>query len=100
MRNRKKYDAGSRFYCTHCGKENYSIIRRNGRSRESGHLKKLWCFNCQAEHNCVEVKEFTHYSKQDFDFEFENGNFSKAGDRILPYGEFRAKMHSEGKELP
>ena len=29
--------------------------------------------------------------------EFNEGNFDEEGNRILPYGEFRAKLNKEGK---
>lgn len=89
----------TQFYCTCCGSRGIPIPRQ-GRKREAGHLKKIYCLNCGCERNHVEVQEWTHYSYKDFKFEFDNGNFSEDGSRILPYGEFRTKMQKEGKELP
>jgi hypothetical protein len=89
------------WYCTKCGNRiSYTIPRRRGKMHEAGHLKKLWCLNCKQEWNAAETEEWTKYSKEDFFFEFNNGNFSAEGERILPYGQFRMKMHNQGKELP
>ncbi len=86
----------SKFFCVACGEEGIPIARRKGREREPGHLKKLFCLNCHKETNHAEVREFSRYSYEDFLLEFENGNFSEAGDRILSLGEFRNKLHKEG----
>lgn len=86
----------SRFYCVHCGKEGIPIIRKNSKFKKAGHLKKLWCLNCQKETNHAEVKEFTHYDKECFDLEFNYGNFDKDGNRIMPFGLFKDKMYKEG----
>ena len=88
------------FYCVKCGNKGMNIIRIAGKERESGHLKKIWCFKCKEETNHVECKDFTHYTEEDFFFEFENNNFDKNGKRILPYGLFRDKMNKEGVVLP
>jgi len=84
----------SQFFCTRCGKLGIPIQRKNGRKREAGHLKKLWCLNCKDEVNHVEVKMGTHYSKEDFDLEFTYGNFDEKGNRIYPYGIFKTKVHN------
>lgn len=89
------------WYCTKCGKKiPYTIPRKRGSMREVGHLKRLWCPYCNEERNSAETEEWTKYTAADFIFEFVNGNFSKEGNRIIPYGQFRLKMHNEGKELP
>lgn len=86
----------SRFFCTHCGKENFNIIRRNGRAKESGHLKKLWCWHEKGEYNCVEVKDGTHYDKECFDLEFNYGNFDENGKRKEDFKQFRLRLRKEG----
>lgn len=91
-----KFMLESEFYCTKCGNKGIPIVRRAGRGREAGHLKKLWCIYCKEEHNFCETKEFTHYSKEDFDLEFKYGNFASDGTRKMSYGEFRCKLNSEG----
>ena len=86
----------SDMYCTQCGKKNIPVQRRIGREREPGHLKKMWCLYCNKEVNMVEVREFgSGYTKEDFLWEFENGNFTKEGTRKLPFGKFRDKMNIE-----
>lgn len=87
----------SEFYCTKCGQKGLPVWRKKGKMREAGHLKKLFCFNCNEEVNHVEIKPFTKYDYNDFLLEFENGNFTEEGNRVLPYGLFRDKMHKEGK---
>lgn len=84
--------AESEFYCTKCGKKGIPVLRRKGQEREAGHLKKLFCLNCQQECNHAECKPYSHYDYEDFKNEFENGNFNNEGLRILPYGAFKEKM--------
>lgn len=98
--SKRDFSLDSEFYCTLCGNKGIPIVRKRGSKREAGHLKKLFCLICQMETNHAEVQEWTHYSYKDFKFEFDNGNFSEEGLRILSYGEFRAKMNSKGVELP
>lgn len=97
---KRNFSLDTEFYCTLCGSKGIPIARRGGAKREAGHLKKLFCLTCQTETNHAEAQEYTHYSHRDFEFEFKNGNFSADGSRILPYGEFRTKMHNEGVDLP
>lgn len=86
----------SKFYCIYCHNEGIPILRRAGKHREAGHLKKLWCLNCQKETNHVETKEYTHYDKNCFDLECEYGNFDANGNRIMKFGEFKNKLRKEG----
>ena len=90
----------SEFYCCKCGTKGIPIARKKGKAREAGHLKKLYCLKCGKETNHAECKEFTHYSKTDFEFERQYGNFDENQNRILDYGLFRNKMHNEGVDLP
>lgn len=73
----------SDFYCTCCGKKGIPIFRA-GRVREPGHLKKLYCINCQKETNFVEVRPFGAYNYQEFYLEWKYGNFDVQGNRINP----------------
>ena len=90
----------SNFYCVICGNKGIPILRKSGSAREAGHLKKLYCLNCKTETNHAECKPFTKYDYKDFIFEKENGNFTKEGNRVMSYGDFRSKMNAEGVELP
>lgn len=65
----------SDFYCTKCGNKSIPLARRNGRYREAGHLKKLWCYRCRAEVNHAEVRPFGNYDYNDFVEEFICGRF-------------------------
>ena len=84
----------SEFYCTLCGRQGLPVWRRNGRAREAGHLKKLFCLYCGKPTNHAEIKQFTKYDFEQFKEEFEYGNFDEQGNRIRPYGEFRGLMHN------
>jgi hypothetical protein len=83
----------SDFYCTQCGKRGIPIRRRIGSAREAGHLKKLFCLNCQKETNHVECKPGSKYTYDDFLFEFSNKNFSENGERIHTYNELRSMQN-------
>lgn len=84
------------FYCVKCGNKGMSIVRIAGKERESGHLKKIWCFKCKEETNHVECKPWTHYTHDDFLIEYNYGNFDEQGNRITPYGLFKNKLKKEG----
>lgn len=86
----------SEFYCCRCGNKGIKIPRRSGAARKAGHLKKLFCIYCGTEWNHVECKENTKYDYADFRIEFDYGNFDKDGNRIIPYGEFKASLHNGG----
>ena len=84
----------SEFYCVICGRRGLPVWRRNGRAREAGHLKKLWCLNCKQETNHAEIKPFTKYDFEDFKLEFEYGNFDENGNRVRTYGELKGLIHN------
>lgn len=94
-----KFSLESEFYCVACGTRGIPVIRKKGKEREAGHLKKLWCIKCGKEVNHVECKPFTKYCKHDFDLEFNYGNFDSEQNRVLPYGLFRDKLHKKGVDL-
>lgn len=87
----------SDFYCTVCGKKNFPIIRKPGKEKEPGHLKKLYCIYCQKEQNMIEIKQFGKYTLQDFYIEYNNGNFID-GIRTLPYKQFISKVEKKTYE--
>jgi hypothetical protein len=85
----------SEMYCTSCGHRCLDIPRV-GKMREPGHLKKLYCLNCEEQTNCVEIRPFGKYTYDDFLIEFENGNFTKDGKRIVKsYKQFEAFVRDE-----
>lgn len=80
----------SQFFCTKCGHSTIPIQRHNGGYREPGHLKNLYCPYCREEHNCVEVRpDNSKYTFDDFQLEFQAGNFTKEGKRKMPYNQFK-----------
>lgn len=81
----------SDFYCTKCGHKGIPIIRKPGKDKEPGHLKKLFCLYCNSEENMVEIKQKGSYTLEDFLIEFQNGNFEN-GERKFPYKLFLAEM--------
>ena len=85
---------GHEFYCCICGERGIPIVRRKGAEREAGHLKKLFCLNCNTETNHCECIPNTRYTKEDFYTEYYNGNFDKEGNRIRPYSELRRMINN------
>ena len=84
------------FYCTKCGAKGISIVRKKGKKRELGHLKKIWCLNCKNEVNHVEIDPISNgYVYNDFLLEFNYHNFDNNGNRILTIGQFKDKLRKE-----
>ena len=65
----------SDFYCTECGRRGINIVRKVGKEREPGHLKKIFCLYCNKETNHAEVRPFGAYDYEDFEEEFRLGRF-------------------------
>lgn len=80
----------SDFYCTCCGHKGIPIFRVAGKEREPGHLKKLYCLYCEQEKNMVEIKASGKYTLEDFNIEYNYGNFTEDGERKFPYKQFIA----------
>ena len=78
----------SDFYCTCCGHKGIPIIRRTGKAKEPGHLKKLFCLYCNDEKNMVEIKNKGPYTLEEFWIEYKYGNFDSEGQRKMPYKQF------------
>lgn len=71
----KKKIQTSDFYCTKCGNKGIPIIRMNGKYKEPGHLKKLYCVYCKEETNHCEIRPVGKYTYKDFQEEFQLGRF-------------------------
>ena len=96
MKNRNtKLNSLSNFYCTCCGHKGIPIIRKPGRFKEPGHLKKLFCLYCQEEKNMVEIKNNGTYTLEDFNKEYKYGNFTPEGERKMPYRQFLAYLRKK-----
>lgn len=89
----------SDFYCTCCGSKTIPLYRKEGRYREAGHLKKLYCYKCKREVNCVEVRPFGDYRYNDFILEYTYGNFDDEGNRKIPYKEFIGTLKQNGEYI-
>lgn len=97
MSNSKKMVTDHDFYCTQCGQKGLPVCR-NGRTRESGHLKKLFCLNCGCETNHAECISGTKYDREIFEQEFSDGNFNSGGLRNLPLSDWKTKQNIEEAE--
>ena len=86
----------SDFYCICCGSKGIPIPRKNGKQREPGHLKRLFCLKCGREVNHAEVKQFGGYTIREFQAEFEKGNFENE-ERLMPYREFIGLLKQKGE---
>lgn len=86
----------SDFYCTRCGNKGIPVIRKAGKQREGGHLKKLYCMYCKEEVNHAEVRPFGEYNYEDFKLEFDLGRFLKDGTKI-PIGELMLCSNTDCK---
>ena len=76
----KNYNiSSSRFFCTQCGREGFTIQRKKGQLREPGHLKKLYCLHCKKENNHAEIRDIGGYTYEDFEKEFTLGRFKPDG---------------------
>jgi hypothetical protein len=62
-------------YCLNCGNRSLPVYRNRGSFREKFHRKKLYCLNCKAACNHVEIKN----SKELLEFKknFEAGEFKE-----------------------
>ena len=66
MRDSRRFILDHEFYCTRCGNKGISVVRDKKRSREKGHLKKLYCLTCKEEINHVECSMALGYTYETF----------------------------------
>lgn len=71
------------FYCLNCGMENMHIYRNNGRLKERGHRKKLYCPWCKTEGNHIECRN--ELEEQDFLKAFKKGLFAEEAQNSISY---------------
>lgn len=89
-----KLDFDSQFYCTQCGSKSFPIIRKKGKMREAGHLKKIYCFKCGVQTNHAEVRPYTKYDYEAFKLEYEYGNFNSNGKRKRTLGQLKELINN------
>ena len=90
---------GEEFYCCKCGCKGIPVVRQTGKERGAGHLKKLWCLNCNEETNHAECIPGSKYTKEDFQIEFKYKNFNETQQRKMTYGQLRDKLMREGVDI-
>ena len=88
-----------KFYCCRCGNCGIPIVRRKGKEREAGHLKKIWCMNCGMETNHAECCPGTKYTYDEFLLEFQYNNFDEQQNRIQPFGIFKDSLIKQGVDI-
>lgn len=70
------------FYCLNC-LNMLPLPRTEGKLRERGHLKKIYCPRCKEEVNHAEINpESSKYTFEDFLNEWELGRFTDDGQRV------------------
>lgn len=91
----------SDFYCTCCGRKGIPIARKNGKFREAGHLKSLYCIYCKKEVNHCEIRPIGCYTYDDFKQEYELGRFvdgnRKPVTELISCSKEDCKYNIEGK---
>ena len=92
-----KFRVGNEFWCVQCGHRGLPVVRVQGKEREAGHLKKLYCLNEKKETNHVERVEFTHYDRHNFFEEYYGNNFTEDGLRKQEYSQFKNQLIKENK---
>lgn len=78
------------FYCINCGQKNFAIPRKDGRMHGKFHRKKLYCFHCHAEVNCIECKNEEEIAQ--FKEDFANGVFKEEAAESIAYCEKELKI--------
>ena len=71
------------FYCMKCGSKNLSLSRPTSHQYRKHHRKKLWCWKCKEEVNCVECR--TDSEVAEFKEKFEAGEYQKELEESLQY---------------
>lgn len=71
------------FWCINCGNRALPLLRPNSRKKEKFHRKKLYCYHCKQEVNCIECES----DEEIYEFKqlFENGEFIQEAKECLEY---------------
>ena len=77
-----KYNPHS-FYCLKCGNRALTLQRPDSRKREKFHRKKLYCYHCKQEINCIECKNDNEV--YEFKQAFNNGEYKEEAQISLQY---------------
>ena len=77
-----KYESHN-FYCINCGKPTIPIMRKNGQMHEKFHRKRLYCYNCKQEINCVECRN--DMEVYEFQQAFNAGEFKEEAQESIAH---------------
>lgn len=69
------------FYCMKCGQPTIPIMRKNGQMHGKFHRKKLYCYHCKEEINCIECRNDSEV--MEFKENFENGVYESEAEESL-----------------
>ena len=71
------------FWCIKCGKQTIPIQRKVNHQHSKHHRKKLWCWNCKCDINCVECRNDEEV--EEFKEKFNAGEFKEELTQSLEY---------------
>lgn len=63
------------FWCLNCGNQALPLLRKQGQERGKFHRKKLYCFKCKIDINCIECRNENEI--KEFKEEFKKGTFKQ-----------------------
>ena len=71
------------FYCQKCGEKVYSLPRKISHKYQKHHYKKLWCWKCQLDLNCVECR--SDEEVQEFKAKWLAGEYKEEVEKTIEY---------------
>ena len=71
------------FYCMNCGEKVFTIPRKVNHKHAKHHRKKLWCWHCKQEVNCIECKN--DQEVKEFKDNFLAGKYQKELEESINY---------------
>lgn len=71
------------FYCMKCGKKNFALPRKHSKIHGKFHRKKMYCYHCKEEINCIECRNQEEVEL--FKEMFDRGDFKDEAEESLAY---------------
>ena len=71
------------FYCSKCGEKIYSLPRKTSHKYQKHHMKKLWCWKCHQELNCIECR--TDEEVKEFKAKWKNGDYQEEVQKSIEF---------------